>query len=175
MMAGKTFSELKGSMSLEALNKLCYTIANDYARSVDEEDREAFMSRYEIKESCFNRIIDYSVTHYLVSDWAVEMMEKKSKRNQQRHGSSGISSFYHYQKLRGQRREFASKMAQFFVSNEDKPIKFFLKKYGRSKRGLKYTLEKLAQRPDYYGITKAETEIIIDFIMKLEASIKEDR
>lgn len=171
-MAGKTFSDLKKSMSLEDLNKYCYTIANDYARSEDREDREDFMIRYGIKESCFNRIINYAVIHYLVSDWAVKQMEEKAKRNQQRHGASGISSYYHYQKLRSQRRAFAIDMAKFFVENKDKPIEFFIEKYGRSKRGLKYTLEKLIQAPEYYEISSTGVEILADFIRKLETSIK---
>ena len=166
-MAGRTFSMLKESMSLEKLNGFCYIVANAYARARDKE-YEFFMREYNISESCLNRILDYAVCKYIVSDWTVDKMKEKDERNRRE-----TRNKYHYEKLQRKRRTFAIDMAKDFIANRNKPIEFFMKKYGRSKQRLKYTLEKLIFKPSYYKISKEGITILNDFIEKLKAGSKE--
>lgn len=150
-MAG--FKQMQKQMGISKFNKYCATIASDYGRSETQYAGTHFSETYGISKDCFYKVLDYAVVHYLVTDWVVNLMEAKAQRNTESHGSTGLSSLKHYQELREKRRQFVYDLSRDFVKNEDKPLSYFLEKYGREAKGFRAILEKGLDGAEYYGIT----------------------
>lgn len=106
MSKKRSFEYLKNSMTQEEFIKFCTKVATQYATSESNFARTYFTENFNITQSCYHKILDYSVINNLVSDKLVNSMEKKAIANQNLHAhGAGITSVNHYKELRVQRRE----------------------------------------------------------------------
>ena len=151
-MAGRTFTELQKSMTLVNFNKFCKRLAEEYARTDVFHARSFFIEKFNVSESCYQKIKDYAVTHYLVSDYIVDCMEKKATGNQKRRAeTSGISSYKHYRELRAQRRKFVFELAKEYAEHPEISREELIKKYGRYTEGYVHML--MAAFVGDYGVS----------------------
>ena len=152
-MAKRTFTDLKSSMSLEWFNLLCREIATEYAYSDLSKATTYFTWNYNITKSCYQKIKEYAVIHFLVSDYVVSLMEEKASANQQRNtvGSSGYKVKNHYSKLRSKRKDFIRSLAIEYAEHPEIPYRDLIASCGRSVKGY-FSMIYIAFVGDY-GIT----------------------
>lgn len=170
-MAKRTFTDLKGSMSLEKFNLLCREIATEYAYSDLFKATTYFMNYYDITKSCYQQTKDYAVKHFLVSDQVVDLMEKKAIANLQRNtvGSSGYKVKNHYSKLRSKRKDFIHSLATEYAEHPEIPYSTLVANYGRSVQGY-FSMIYFAFVGDY-GITD---EVAKKIVMRMFADCPSD-
>lgn len=115
----KNFSDLKKNKTTHEFNKLCAEIAREYAETNIFHAETYFTEQYDITPSCYKKIMEFSVTHYLVDDLTVDRMEEKAKANQIRscHYSKGESSTNKYKRLRRERREYCVVLMRKFSTS----------------------------------------------------------
>lgn len=160
-MAKRTFADLKKSMPLYKFNLLCREIATEYAYSDLSKATTYFTCKYNITKSCYQRVKEYAVIHFLVSDYVVSLMEEKASANQQRNtvGSSGFKVKNHYNKLRSKRKDFISSLAVEYAEHPEIPYRVLVANCGRSVEGY-FSLIYIAFVGDY-GITDDMAKKII--------------
>lgn len=140
-MGKRTFTQLKKSMTLRQFNLFCRDIANEYAFSGLFKARTYFTENYNITESCYQKIKDYAVTHFLVSDYVVDCMESKSAGNQARSaGVEGKSSNKHYDELRAERNKFIFELAEEYIEHPEISLGQLIESRGRNPEGYYYML-----------------------------------
>ncbi len=140
-MGKRTFTQLKKSMTLRQFNLFCRDIANEYAFSGLFLARTHFTTTYNITESCYQKIKDYAVTHYLISDYGVDLMESKSVGNQARSARvEGWSSNKHYAKLREERKKFVFEIAEEYIEHPEMTLGQLIESRGRNPEGYYYML-----------------------------------
>ena len=115
----KNFSDLKKIKTIREFNKLCAEIAREYAETDIFQAETYFTEEYGITPSCYRKMKEYAVTHYLVSDWIVGKMEEKAKANQTRSCSysRGKSSSTYYSKLLQERRKYCVGLMRDFATS----------------------------------------------------------
>ena len=119
------FTDLKKSMSLQELNRMCIEIATEYAETNLFHAETYFMEKYNITRSCYNKAKEYAVTHYLVSDSIVNRMQEKAIENQARSSySRGNSSKSHYNRLRQERKKYCISLIKKFETYIFSPSEF---------------------------------------------------
>lgn len=170
-MAKRTFTDLKGSMSIEKFNLLCREIATEYAYSDLFKATTYFTNHYNITKGCYQKVKEYAVIHFLVSDYVVDLMEKKASANQQRSSvnSSGYQVSNHFKKLRTKRKDFIHSLATEYAEHPEIPYKILIANYGRSVGGY-FSMIYFAFVGDY-GITD---EVAKKIVMRMFADCPSD-
>lgn len=104
---GRSFTQIKKSMSAKEFKSFCIPIAEKYANSNEEFARSYFMKKYDISASCFYKILETTIIYNWVSDETVKKMETKALRNQKAHAAeAGLSTRKHYAEMRQKRQEY---------------------------------------------------------------------
>lgn len=113
---GRSFTQIKKSMSAEEFKSFCIQIAEKYANSNGEFARSYFMKEYGISASCFYKILETAIVCNWVSDETVKKMEAKALLNQKAHiAEAGLSTRKHYAKMRQKRQEY---ILSFYTEKE---------------------------------------------------------
>ena len=121
----RNFTNLKKNMSLEQLNKFCRNISEEYAKTPYCISRTYFCNTYNITQSCYEKVKEYAIVNFLVSDSIVELMRDKAVANQQFHsehaGTSTWEKFDRLMEIRSENliRDIARKYAVEFAYNPD--------------------------------------------------------
>lgn len=115
----RNFSDLKKNMTAHEFNRLCAEIARKYAETDIFQAETFFTEEYDITPSCYRKMKEYAVTHYLVSDWTAGKMEEKAKANQTRSSSysRGKSSSTYYSKLLQERTKYCVGLMRDFSTS----------------------------------------------------------
>ena len=103
----RNFTTLRNEKTLENLYKFSKQVATDYACSPASTARSDFMRKYNITESCYYTILEFSVSHSLVSDVIVEKIIKKLTANQ-RDFNNGYNTRVKYNLLKEDRKNYSA-------------------------------------------------------------------
>lgn len=130
-MAKRNFSQLQKSMTARELNSFAKRIAMEYAYSDVYKATMYFTDKYNISRSCYGRVKDYAVTHFLVSDDTIKKMIEKAQANQKRHSkTAGGTTIKHYDELMAERRKYALEIVKEYIENPQKPVRQLAEKRG---------------------------------------------
>ena len=123
----KNTLELKKELSLSDYYKLSKQVASYYASTVPGKARTAITTRYDITESAFYTLLEFSITHHLVDDKTVQKIRTKILANQGVHGNKGYYSNRKYNELEKERKNYSAfskkdikEIATYFANNPDK-------------------------------------------------------
>jgi len=110
-------------------------MAEEYADTSEELAVSYFTEMYDITESCYQKIKDYAVVHYLVSNLTVTAMKSKAMSNQEAHcAHAGESTNKHYAQLFAERGKYVQSVALEYAEHTDIPLEQLLEKHGRSRK-----------------------------------------
>lgn len=116
----RCFTKLKNSMNIKVFRNFCKDLTEEYANSSGEFARSYFTSYYNISESCFYKILEYSIITNLIDCDAVFKIEKKAFSNSKANCSeAGTKTKAKFAKMRDQRIKYKSGE---FQNNEIKII-----------------------------------------------------
>lgn len=152
-MKNRTFQELKESKSTREFNKFCMKVAKRYANPNDLVSKRVISEEYSITESCCSKVLDYAVTHWLVSEKEINYMMKRAVSNQQANStSSGFSSERHYSALRKERGKYLFDLAQEYATMYETPVSELIEKHGRDAKGYFFMLSRALLQGEQYGV-----------------------
>lgn len=120
--------KLRETYSLSAFYKLSRDIATEYASTSPVRARSILMEKYNVSESTYYYLLEFAITHYLVSDNIIQQMQEKTLANQSNHGNHGYSSHLKYAKLLEERKNYSAftqkdirAIAKFFAEHPERP------------------------------------------------------
>ena len=116
---GRTFTELKDSMTFNELTEFCRRVASTYAHSSWEFAREYCTKHFKITESAYYLCLEKAVIWGLVTDEEVKLMEEKASHNSKMHAGVAIRTVLYYEDLVERREEYAN---QAFSKTKEKKI-----------------------------------------------------
>lgn len=129
--------KLRETYSLSAFYKLARDIATEYASTSPVRARSILMEKYDVSESTYYYMLEFAITHYLVSDNIIQQMQEKTLANQSNHGNHGYSSNLKYAKLLEERKNYSAftqkdirAIAKFFAEHPERPKDEIAKMYG---------------------------------------------
>jgi len=135
-------TKLRKKLSVSEYYKLSRRIAKDYESSPASIARTVLMERHDVTESGFYTLLEFAVTHHLVSDKIVDGIREKMLSNQAAHGNNGYTTNLKYNRLEAQRRNYSA----------------------FSKKDIVHITTFYAEHPEY---TKEQTAKVFGFYSKL--------
>ncbi len=133
----KNSLELKKELSLCDYYKLSKQIALYYASTVPGKARTAITTRYDITESAFYTLLEFSITHHLVDDKTVQKIREKIIVNQKNHGNKGYYSKRKYDELEKERKTYSAfskkdirEIATYFANTPDNSKQQISRQFG---------------------------------------------
>lgn len=128
---------LRKNLSLSAFYKLSRDIATEYASTSPVRARSILMEKYNVSESTYYYLLEFAITHYLVSDTIIQQMQEKTLANQSSHGNHGYSSNLKYAMLLEERKNYSAftqkdieKIAKYFAEHPEVPKDQIARMYG---------------------------------------------
>ena len=148
----RCFTKLKNSMNIEVFRNFCKDLTEEYAYSTGEFARSYFSSYYNISESCFYKILEYSIITNLVDYDVVFRIEKKALENSKAKCSdSGAKTRAKFAKMRDQRIKYKS--GEF----QNKEIKIIAKDFANNPQ---------LTKKDFAKCLKIEVQILEQVLYK---------
>lgn len=133
----KNTLELKTKLSLCDYYKLSKQIALYYASTIPGKARTAITTRFDITESAFYTLLEFSITHHLVDDKTVQKIREKILANQNLHGNKGYNSNRKYDELEKVRKTYSAfskkdikEIATYFANTPDKSKQEISRQFG---------------------------------------------
>ena len=147
----RSFRQLKLELSERDFGEFAIEIAEAYISS-NFKSKTEIGKEYELNQKAVTEFIDYAIIHYLVNDYMVNQIERKSIQNQRRFSPDGSaeSTIAHYRMLRKKRNEFV--ICQLSDEKIKQIAEYFAKETSKTKGDIAIM----------YGLSKP----IIDIILK---------
>lgn len=128
---------LRKNRSLSEFYKLAHDIATEYAATSPVRARSILMEKYNVTESTYYYLLEFAITHYLVSDTVIQQMQEKTLANQSAHGNHGYSSNLKYAVLMEERKNYSAfskkditEIAKFFAEHPERSKEDIARMYG---------------------------------------------
>lgn len=99
---------LRRKLLVSEFYHLSQQVAMDYAKSGYSIARTVLTERYNITESAFYTLLEFSITHHLVTDEIVDDIREKILENQNAHGNHGFNSNIKYDNLVYTRKNYSA-------------------------------------------------------------------
>lgn len=122
----KNSLQLRREMSLGSFYRFSHELATDYAFSAASVARTELTDKYHITSSTYYTLIEFAISHNLVSNDVVKKIREKVISNQKSHQSSGYYSIVKYNYLEEVRKSYSAftkkdigEIAKYFANHPE--------------------------------------------------------
>lgn len=100
--------DLRKKLSIEEYYRFSQRLAYEYATTSASTAVTALTEKYDVTKSAFYTLLEFAITHHLVSDKVVQSIREKLVSNLAAHGCKGYKSNVKYNQLTAKRDNFSA-------------------------------------------------------------------